>query len=45
MHVAVVDIEFGRSANLWDSPDEVLDRFHLERITSPSRVTHHILWH
>ena len=44
MHVAVVDIELGRGGKLWDSPDELLDRFHLERIPSPSGVTHHIFW-
>ncbi|MEZ5376832.1 MAG: hypothetical protein R2733_10010 [Acidimicrobiales bacterium] len=46
MHVAVVDdMELGRGSKLWDSPDELLDRFHLERIPSPSGVTHHIFWH
>ena len=44
LHVAVVDIELGRGGKLWDSPDELLDRFHLERIPSPSGVTHHIFW-
>ena len=29
---------------LWDSPDELLDRFHLERVPSPSGVTHHLFW-
>jgi len=31
--------------NLSDSPDELPDRFHLERIPSPSGVPHHIFWH
>ena len=44
MHVAVVDIELERGGKLWDSPDELLGRFHLERIPSPSGVTHHIFW-
>jgi dihydrofolate reductase len=44
MHVAVVPVELGRGGKLWDSPDELLDRFHLERIPSPSGVTHHIFW-
>ena len=44
MHVAVVPVELGRGGKLWDSPDELLDRFHLERIPSPSGVTHHLFW-
>ena len=44
MHVAVAPIELGRGERLWESPDELLDRFHLERIPSPSGVTHHIFW-
>lgn len=44
MHVAVVPVELGRGGKLWDSPDELLDRFHLERVPSPSGVTHHIFW-
>jgi dihydrofolate reductase len=44
MHVAVVDVELGRGGKLWDSPEELLDRFHLERIPSPSGVIHHLFW-
>lgn len=44
MHVVVVPVELGRGGKLWDSPDELLDRFHLERIPSPSGVTHHLFW-
>ena len=44
MHVAVAPVELGRGGRLWDSPDELLDRFHLERIPSPSGVTHHLFW-
>jgi dihydrofolate reductase len=44
MHVAVVDIELGRGGKLWDSPEDLTDRFHLEVIPSPSGVTHHIFW-
>jgi dihydrofolate reductase len=44
MHVAVAPVEIGRGGKLWDSPDELLDRFHLERIPSPSGITHHIFW-
>jgi dihydrofolate reductase len=44
MHVAVVPVELGRGGKLWDSPEELLDRFHHERIPSPSGVTHHLFW-
>jgi dihydrofolate reductase len=44
MHVAVAPVEIGRGGRLWESPDELLDRFHLERVTSPSGIVHHIFW-
>ena len=44
MHVAVVPIDLGRGERLWESPDELLDRFHLEVVPSPSGVTHHLFW-
>ena len=34
----------GDGERLWNSPDELLDRFHLEVIPSPSGVTHHLFW-
>jgi hypothetical protein len=36
LHVAVAPVELGRGGKLWDSPDELLDRFHLEQVPSPS---------
>ena len=44
MHVAVAPVELGRGRKLWDSPDELHDRFHHENISSPSGVTHHLFW-
>ena len=44
LHVAMVPLELGRGGRLWESPDELLDRFHLERVPSPSGVTHLIFW-
>lgn len=44
LHVAVAPLELGRGERLWISPDELLDRFHLERVPSPSGVTHLIFW-
>jgi hypothetical protein len=32
------------SSRLWESPDELLDRFHLEVVPSPSGVTHYLFW-
>jgi dihydrofolate reductase len=44
MHVAEAPVELGRGERLWNSPRDLVDRFHLESIPSPSGVTHHILW-
>ncbi len=44
VHVAVVPVELGHGGKLWESSDELLGRFHLERIPSPSGVTHHLFW-
>ena len=44
LHVAVAPVELGRGERLWDSPDELLDRFHLESVPSPSGVTHLLFW-
>jgi len=44
MHVAVAPLDLGRGERLWSSPDELLDRFHLESVPSPSGVTHVLLW-
>ncbi|MFF9478686.1 dihydrofolate reductase family protein [Streptomyces sp. NPDC014733] len=44
MHIAVAPVDLHRGARLWESPDELLDRFHLEKVESPSGVTHHLFW-
>ena len=44
MHVAVCDVELGGGSWLWETPDELLDRFYLEVVPSPSGVTHHLFW-
>ncbi|MGF7120728.1 dihydrofolate reductase [Rhodococcus sp. BE178] len=44
MHVAVSPVKFGSGLRLWESPDELRDRFHLEIVPSPSGVTHHLFW-
>lgn len=44
MHIAVAPLELGRGERLWDSPAELLDRFHLDSVPSPSGVTHLLFW-
>jgi dihydrofolate reductase len=45
MHVAVAPGRFGSGSRLWESPDELRDRFHLEVVPSPSGgVVHHLFW-
>jgi dihydrofolate reductase len=44
MHVAVSPVKLGSGVRLWESPDELLDRFHLEVVPSPSGVAHHLFW-
>jgi dihydrofolate reductase len=44
MHIAVSPMELGRGERLWESPNELTDRFHLETIPSPSGVTHLLFW-
>jgi dihydrofolate reductase len=44
LHVAVAPVELGDGIRLWDSPEDLADRFHLEVVPSPSGVVHHLLW-
>ncbi|WP_017539771.1 dihydrofolate reductase family protein [Nocardiopsis halophila] len=44
MHIAVAPVKLGSGLRLWDSPDELRDRFHLEVVPSPSGVVHHLFW-
>ena len=44
IHVAVAPIEIGRGERLWTSHEDLLDRFHLESVPSPSGVTHLMFW-
>ena len=45
MHIAMAPVELGRGERLWESPDELLDRFHLDRVPSPNGgVIHHLFW-
>lgn len=44
LHVAVSPVELGSGSRLWQSPDELDDRFHRDVVPSPSGVVHHLLW-
>jgi dihydrofolate reductase len=44
MHFAVAPIELGRGERVWASPDELTNRFCVEKIPSPSGVIHHFFW-
>jgi dihydrofolate reductase len=44
MHVAMVDFDLERGERLWNDPSELLDRFNLETVQSPSGVTHMVFW-
>jgi dihydrofolate reductase len=44
LHVAVAPVELGAGTRLWESPDELLDRYHCDVVPSPSGVTHHLFW-
>ena len=45
MHAAVVPgVELGDGERLWNSPEDLLDRFHLENVQSASGIVHHIFW-
>jgi dihydrofolate reductase len=44
LHVAVAPIEIGHGERLWTSHEQLLDRYHLESVPSPSGVTHLLFW-
>jgi dihydrofolate reductase len=44
MHFAVSPVALGGGERLWNSPDDLTDRFNLEKIPSPSGVTHLFFW-
>ncbi|OBK62468.1 dihydrofolate reductase family protein [Mycolicibacterium fortuitum] len=45
LHVAVSPVELGSGSRLWESPDELNDRFHHDVVPSPGgAVTHHLFW-
>lgn len=44
LHVAVAPVRLGSGERLWESPEELADRYHHEAVPSASGVTHHLFW-
>ncbi len=44
LHVAVAPLELGGGSRLWQSPDELLDRFECDVVPRPGGVVHHLFW-
>ncbi|MHC0432996.1 dihydrofolate reductase family protein [Streptomyces sp. O3] len=45
IHIAVTpSITLGSGTRLWESPDELTNRYHHNTIPSPSGVIHHMFW-
>lgn len=42
--MAIAPVEYGAGLRLWEQPEDLSDRFHLEKITAQSGVTHCFLW-
>jgi len=44
LHIAVVPVTLGTGLRLWNTPEDLLDRYHHETVPSPTGVTHHLFW-
>ena len=44
LHVAVSPLELGGGSRLWESPDELFDRFECDVVPRPDGVVHHLFW-
>ncbi len=44
LHVAVAPVELGAGSRLWNSPEELLERYHCDVVPSPTGVVHHLFW-
>ncbi|WP_256840543.1 dihydrofolate reductase family protein [Ornithinimicrobium faecis] len=44
MHVAVSPHDLGTGLRLWERPEDLTDRFHLEKVALTSGVTYHFFW-
>ncbi len=44
MQFTLTPVELGRGERLWNSPEDLVDRFFLEKVPSPSGVMHLFFW-
>ena len=44
MHIAVAPFDAGKGERLWESYDHLLERFHVESVSSPSGMVHLLFW-
>lgn len=44
LHVAVAPIDLGAGSRLWESPEELFDRFHCDVVPGSGGVLHHLFW-
>jgi dihydrofolate reductase len=44
LHVSVSPLEIGGGSRLWESPDELLDRYHRDVVPGSDGVVHHLFW-
>jgi dihydrofolate reductase len=45
LHIVVSPtVTLGEGSRLWESPDELLDRYHCDVVPSSSGVVHHLFW-
>ena len=44
LHVVVAPVQLGAGTRLWQTPDELDDRYHHEAVPSASGVVHHLFW-
>jgi len=44
LHVAVSPVVLGGGSRLWESPEELDERYHHDVVPSASGVVHHLLW-
>jgi dihydrofolate reductase len=44
MHVAVAPVALGGGSRLWDSPEELLDRYRRDVVPGSNGMVHHLFW-
>ncbi|MCB1256980.1 MAG: dihydrofolate reductase family protein [Microthrixaceae bacterium] len=44
LHVVVAPVTIDKGERLWDGPEDLTDRYHLDSVPSPSGVTHLLFW-